>query len=439
MAKALMHLAQFLCHSPTYHSVAMWRHPRTIAAGYDWKRPELYQHIARTCERGLFDMVFFADLNYISDTFSGSMAPALRNATQAPEHDPIPLLSFMAAATTHIGLGATYSVSHQHPFHAARLWATLDHLTNGRAAWNVVTSLNHNQSANYGEDYKPTDDRYDRAHEFIQVCRKLWDSWDEGALVMDAEAGLFADPNKVHRIEHEGRFFKSRGPLNVVPSPQHGPAILQAGTSGKGRDFAARYADAVFAIQPNLAGAKALRDDIKSAAEAAGRPPEHCKMLFGVQPIAGRSRAEAEDKCNEHNSLVPLEGGLAILSGHLDFDLSTLPLDTIMAHRTEPKLQRMQTRYRTLTGELLTLRQVAQNHGQSVGLPQMIGTPQDIADQLEAYFDHVGGDGFMLSPIYSPGAIEEFVDLVVPELQRRGRLRRAYTGTTQRDHLRQDA
>jgi long-chain alkane monooxygenase len=439
MRKAMMHLAQFLCHGPTYHSLAMWRHPRTRAAGYDWKRPELYQHIARTCERGLFDMVFFADLNYVSDTFTGSLAPALRNATQAPEHDPIPLLSFMAAATTRIGLGATYSVSHQHPFHAARLWATLDHLTGGRAAWNVVTSLNHNQAANYGEEYRPSDDRYDRAHEFIQVCRKLWDSWDEDAVIMDADAGIFADPGKVHRIEHEGRYFKSRGPLNVVRSPQQGPAILQAGTSGKGRDFAARYADAVFAIQPNLAGAKALYDDIKNAAVDAGRRPGACKMLCGVQPIIGSSRAEAEDRQAEHNSLVPLEGGLAILSGHLDFDLATLPLDTIMAHRKEEKLQRMQTRYRTLTGELLTLRQVAQNHGQSVGLPQMVGTPTDIADQLEAYFDAVGGDGFMLSPIHCPGAIEEFVDLVVPELQRRGRFRRTYTGTTQRDHLNQDS
>ncbi|HTR86244.1 MAG TPA: LLM class flavin-dependent oxidoreductase [Reyranella sp.] len=438
MAKAKMHLAQFLCHSPTYHSVAMWRHPRTEAAGYDWARPELYQHIARTCERGRFDMVFFADLNYISDTFTGSMAPALRNATQAPEHDPIPLLSFMAAATEKIGLGATYSVSHQHPFHAARLWATLDHLTRGRAAWNVVTSLNHNQAANYGEDYKPTDDRYDRAHEFIQVCRKLWDSWDEDAVVMDRARGIFADPDKVHRIEHDGPFFKSRGPLNVVRSPQNGPAILQAGTSGKGRDFAARYADAVFAIQPNLEGARALYADVKQAVVAHGRPASACKFLFGVQPIVGRSRAEAEDRQAEHNGLVPLEGGLAILSGHLDFDLSTLPLDTIMAHRSEPKLQRMQTRYRTMTGELLTLEQVARNHGQSVGLPQMVGTPQDIADQLEAYFDFVGGDGFMLSPIYSPGAIEEFVDLVVPELQRRGRFRTDYSGTTQRDHLNQD-
>ncbi|HYE92095.1 MAG TPA: NtaA/DmoA family FMN-dependent monooxygenase, partial [Terriglobales bacterium] len=357
---------------------------------------------------------------------------------QAPEHDPIPLLGFMAAATTRIGLGATFSISHAHPFYAARLWATLDHLTRGRAAWNVVTTLNHNQSANYGETLRPSDERYERAHEFIEVCRKLWDSWEPDAVVMDREAGVFADPKKVHRIEHEGRFFKSRGPLNVIRSPQHGPAILQAGTSPKGRSFAARYADAIFAIQPNIAGARAYYDDIKRGTVEEGRPAEACKILFGIQPILGRTDAEAREKAEHHNALVPLEGGLAILSGHLDFDLSQIPLDALMAERTEAQLQRMQTRYRTLTGELLTLREVAQRHGQSVGLVQMVGTASAVADQMEDYFDKVGGDGFMLSPIYSPGAIEEFVDEVVPELQRRGRYRRDYTGTTQRDHLMQE-
>jgi FMN-dependent oxidoreductase (nitrilotriacetate monooxygenase family) len=383
-------------------------------------------------------MVFFADLNYISDTYRGTMDPAIRYATQAPEHDPVPLLSFMGAVTTRIGLGATFSISHQHPFYAARLWATLDHLTRGRAAWNVVTSLNHNQAANYGEDRKPTDERYDRAHEFMEVCRKLWGSWERDAVLMDHEAGVFADPAKVHRIEHVGTFFKSRGPLNVVRSPQNGPAILQAGTSPKGRTFAARYADAIFAIQPNIVGARAYYEDIKQETVRAGRKHDACKILFGIQPILGRTSSEARDKQAIHNDLVPLEGGLAILSGHLDFDLSQIGLDELMAHRTERELQRMQNRYRTLTGVLLTLREVAQRHGQSVGLLQMVGTPAEVADQMEDYLDQVGGDGFMLSPIYAPGAIEEFVDLVVPELQRRGRYRRDYTGTTQRDHLMQE-
>ena len=435
--KRKIHLAQFLVHGPTYHSLAMWRHPLTDR-GYAWNRPELYQHIARLCERGCFDMVFFADLNYISDTYRSSLEPSLRYAVQAPEHDPIPVLSYMGAVTRHIGLGATFSTSHSHPFYAARLWATIDHLTGGRAAWNVVTSINRNLDANFGADRPDADTRYDRAEEYVEVCRKLWASWEPDAVTMDRRAGVFADPAKVHRIEHAGEHFRSRGPLNVVRSPQNGPAILQAGTSPKGRTFAARYADGIFAIQPNLAGAKAYYDDIKSATVNEGRAPEACKIFFGIQPILGESEAHAREKQEEHNALVPLEGGLAILSGHLDFDLSAIPLDALMAHRTERELQRMQTRYRTLTGELLTLREVAQRHGQSVGLLQMVGTPSQVADQMEAYFDAVGGDGFMLSPIYTPGAIEEFVDLVVPELRRRGRYRRDYTGTTQRDHLMQE-
>ena len=292
--KSKIHLAQFLVHGPTYHSLAMWRHPRTDHAAYRWDRPELYQHIARLCERGRFDMVFFADLNYISDTYRGSMEPALSYAVQAPEHDPIPLLSYMGAVTKHIGLGATFSTSHSHPFYAARLWATIDHLTSGRAAWNVVTSLNRNLDANFGADRPDADTRYDRADEYMEVCRKLWSSWDEDAVVMDRERPMFADASKVRRIEHAGRFFKSRGPLNVVRSPQNGPAILQAGTSGKGRDFAARYADAIFAIQPRAEDAAAYFADIKGRMSELGRDPDACKILFGLQPIVGATEEEAQ-------------------------------------------------------------------------------------------------------------------------------------------------
>lgn len=436
-SKRKMHLAQFLVHGPTYHSIAMWRHPKTIAAGFDWSRPELYQHIARVCERGLFDCVFFADLNYIADTYTGSLGPALRNATQAPEHDPIPLLSYMAAVTERIGVAATFSVSHSHPFYAARLWATLDHLTNGRAGWNVVTSINGNQAANYGEERQPNDTRYERAHEFMEVCRKLWNSWDEDAVLMDNENGIFVDPDKVRRIEHEGEFFKSRGPLNVTRSPQNGPAILQAGTSPKGQDFAAKYADAIFAIQPRAADAAEYFASVKGQTSDLGRNPEECKILFGMQPIIGATQAEAEERQQEHNELVPLDGGLAILSAHLNFDLSTLPPDALMTERDEPELFRMRTRFRKPDGTPMTVAEVAARHGQSVGLPQFVGTPNCIADQMEAFLREVGGDGFMLSPIYSPGAIEDFVDLVVPLLQERGVYRREYKGRTQREILRQ--
>jgi FMN-dependent oxidoreductase (nitrilotriacetate monooxygenase family) len=437
--KRKIHLAQFLVHGPTFHSLAMWRHPRTDHARYPWNRPELYQHIARVCERGRFDMLFFADLNYISDTYRSSLEPSLRYAVQAPEHDPIPLLSYMGAVTRHIGLAATFSTSHSHPFYAARMWATLDHLTGGRAGWNVVTSINRNLDANFGADRPDADTRYDRAHEYMEVCRKLWSSWEADAVVMDRERAIFADARKVHRIEHVGRFFKSRGPLNVVRSPQNGPAILQAGTSGKGRDFAARYADAIFAIQPRAQDAAAYFADIKGRMAELGRDPEHCKILFGLQPIVAKSEVEARALQGEHNALVPPEGGMAILAAHLDFDLSQLPADAPMVDRTEPQLQRLKTRYRKADGTPMTVREVGQRHGQSVGLPQFVGTAASVADQMEAFIDAVGGDGFVLSPIYCPGAIEQFVDGVVPELQRRGRLRTAYAGATLRQVLRQES
>jgi FMN-dependent oxidoreductase (nitrilotriacetate monooxygenase family) len=432
-----IHLAQFLVHGPTFHSLAMWRHPRTIAAGWDWTRPALWQHIARTCERGLFDMAFFADLNYISDTYKGTLEPALRYATQAPEHDPIPLLSYMAAATSRIGVAATFSTSHHHPFYAARMWGTLDHLTEGRAGWNVVTSINHSQFDNFGIPRPPADERYDRAHEFMEVCLKLWASWEADALVADHEGARYVDHTKVRRIDHEGRFFRSRGPLNVVRSPYGGPAILQAGTSPKGQDFAARYADAIFAIQPRPEDAKAYHDSIKGHMAQIGRDPRRCKVLFGMQPFIGESEAHARELQAEHNTLVPLEGGKTILSAHLDFDLSRFPPGTVMAERKEPELHRHRTRYRKPDGTAMTMEEVAARHGQSVGLPQFVGTPAGIADQMEAFMQVTGGDGFMLSPYHCPGAIEEFVDLVVPELQRRRRVRTAYAGTTLKDHLAQ--
>ena len=433
-----IHFAQFLVHGPSYHSLGMWRHPKTAFTKDNWARPELYQHIAKVCERGLFDMVFFADLNYIADSYRGSLEPTLQYAAQAPEHDPIPLLSWIAATTNRIGVAATFSTSNQHPFYAARLWATIDHLTGGRAAWNVVTSINRNQQANYGAEREPADTRYDKAHEYMDVCRKLWDSWEPDAVVMDRDNAVFVDPSKVHRIEHEGRFYRSRGPLNVVRSPQNGPAILQAGTSPKGIDFAAKYADGIFAIQPRAEDAANYFAEVKGRMAALGRNPDHCRILFGAQPILGRTEQEAREKQEEHNALVPLDAGMAILSAHLDFDLSPIPLDADMTARTEPELHRMRTRFRKPSGEPMTLREVAHRHGESVGLPQFVGTVESVADQMEAFMQTTGGDGFMLSPIYSPGAIEEFVDLLIPEFQSRGLYRTEYRGKTQRELLRQD-
>ena len=223
----------------------------------------------------------------------------------------------------------------------------------------------------------------------------------------------------------------------MTRSPQNGPAIFQAGTSPKGQDFAAKYADAIFAIQPRAVDAAAYFASIKGRMSDLGRDPEECRILYGMQPIIGATEAEARERQEEHNDLVPVEGGMAILSAHLDLDLAGMPLDSIMAERTEPQLYRMRTRFHKPDGTPMTVAEVAARHGQSVSLPQFVGTPAGVADQMEAFMEEVGGDGFMLSAIHSPGAIEEFVDLVVPELQRRGLYRTEYRGRTQREILRQ--
>ena len=431
-----MHFAQYLMHSPTYHSIAMWRHPRTDRS-LDWRRPELYQHIARVAERGKLDMVFFADFNYIFDAYQGSPAAALRHATQTPMHDPVPLLSWMAGATSRIGLATTFATSHQHPFYVARLFATLDHLTCGRVGWNVVTFANrHEMTLGYPEPFEH-DARYERAEEFLEVCYKLWESWDDDALVMDADAGLFADPAKIHRIDHEGRFFRSRGPLHVTPSPQRRPVIIQAGASGRGRDFAARHAEVIFAIQPFVEGATAYYADVKQRMRALGRDPDDCKILFGVQLFVAETASAARDEQALHNRLVPLEGAVAHLSGALNTDLSTMDLDAAMKPFEATRSQGVVDMYMRVAGKALTLREMALRHGQSVGFPQIVGTPEQVADQLEEYFESAGGDGFMLTMAYTPAAIEEFVSLVVPVLQRRGRLRTEYRGQTLREILRE--
>ena len=432
-----MHFAQYLMHSPTYHSIAMWRHPRTDRS-YDWRRPELYQHVARVCEQGKLDMVFFADFNYIFDRYQGSPDMALRYATQTPMHDPVPLLSWMAAATTRIGLATTFSVSQQHPFYVARLFATLDHLTRGRVGWNIVTFANRHETTKDSPEPADHDARYERADEFVDVCYRLWQSWDDDALVMDREAGVFADPAKIHRLDHDGRFFRSRGPLHAAPSPQRRPVIIQAGASGRGRDFAAKHAEVIFAIQPFVEGATAYYQDVKTRMVELGRRPSDCKILFGVQLFVAETASAAREKQELHNSLVPLEGAVAHLSGALDTDLSTLPLDTVMKPFAATRSQGVVDMYTRVAGRSLTLREMALRHGRSVGFPQIVGTPEQVADQLEDYYERAGGDGFMLTMAYAPGAIEEFVSMVVPVLQRRGRLRSDYRGATLREILHED-
>ncbi len=383
-------------------------------------------------------MVFFADRLAMSETYGHSLDVGLTHGDQdAVRLDPVPVLALMAASTRYLGLGATRSTTYYQPYHIARTFATLDHLTKGRAAWNVVTSVNDGEARNFGfDEHLEHDLRYDRADEFMEVAFKLWDSWQDDALLLDRERGLFADPARVAPVDHTGAWFKSRGPLNVPRGPQGRPVIIQAGSSGRGRAFAARWAEVIFMLQPVLAQARSYYAGVKADIVRQGRPADACKVLYSVMPFVGETETIAREKQAFHNALVHPLVGLSTLSSHANYDLARHPLDEPL--RSAP-VQGMQGLFESVVqlGETdrLTLADVGQRYGQSVLVPQLVGTAQQVADQLEALVQDGVCDGFVISPAYLPGAFAEFVDLVVPELQRRGLFRKDYEGTTLREHL----
>lgn len=431
-----IHLGGFVIAGATTHSHAAWRHPRTdpgfLTGAY-------YQHLGRTLEKGLFDFMFLADNFAIPRRYGNGVDEALRRGTQsAASLDPRLVLALVAGATEHLGLVSTTSVSYHTPFDIARTYASLDHLSGGRAGWNVVTSFAQAEAQNHGfEDQTEHDRRYDRAEEFLEVAYGLWDSWDEDALLQDKEGGVFADPTKVHTLDHEGEFFSARGPLPIPRSPQRRPVIFQAGSSSRGRDYAARWAEAIFEIDPTSEGRKAYYDDLKSRASNFGRNPDDLKILPAFVTFVGETEAIAREKQELHNSLADPVSGLITLSNHTDHDFSQYPLDEPVGHIQVPGIQGIAELIGRLShkGGGLTLRDIGQKYAEGVLLPQFVGTAADVADQITAAVDNGEADGWMVSQGHTPGGFEEFVQLVVPELQRRGRYRTAYEGNTLRDNL----
>jgi FMN-dependent oxidoreductase (nitrilotriacetate monooxygenase family) len=431
-----MHLAGFLIAGPVAHSHAVWRHPKT---NMDFLRPEGYQAIARILEQGKFDLVFFADRLAVSSTYGDSLETGLAFGDQdAVRLDPVPVLALMASCTTRLGLGATRSTTYYHPYHVARTFASLDHLTRGRAAWNVVTSVNRGEALNFGyEEHLDHDRRYDRADEFMEVIFRLWESWQEDALLLDRRQGKFADPAKVRAIDHAGTWFSSKGPLNVPRSPQGRPVIVQAGASGRGKAFAARWAEVIFTIQPSATQARAFYQDVQRELAAAGRTGDECKVLMAVMPFTGASDAAANEAREFHNSLVHPLVGLSTLSSHMSYDFSRHSLDEPLG---DVHVQGMQGLFSAVQAfgesEGLTLGDLGKLYGRGVLVPQIAGTATHVADQLETLFREETCDGFVISPAYLPGAFAEFATSVVPELQRRGLFRLDYHGATLREHLR---
>jgi len=437
MAKKQIRLVAFLLSGPTSHHHGMWRHPETDNGFLD---PEYYEHIARVLERGCFDGLFFADVLALSDFYKGSYHTLLSRGGQMGMLDPIPLLSMMARVTQHIGLAATISTSFNKPFNLARVLGTLDFISHGRAAWNVVTTSSRTQHRNYGvddENFVPTNIRYDQADEVVDACCKLWESWEPDALIIDKASGVFADASKVHRIDYAGKWVKSQGPLTVPRSPQGRPVIMQAGSSPRGRDFGAKWGEIIFTLQHGKADMQDYRADMRERAAKFGRNPDDCRILVSVDPIIGETRAIAEAKRDYINDLVDPELGLALVSAHTGTDFSRYPLDQKLTEIeiTEGSRGSFDVILQGTKSAGLTLGEVAKRFATSELCPQLVGTPADIADQMQDFFEAGACDGFVLTPTVFPATFEQFARSVVPELQARGLFRTKYTGKTFRENL----
>ena len=391
-----------------------------------------YERLAVTAEAAKFDSVFLAD------------SPALWNdPARRPSGrlEPITLLTALARATRQIGLIATASTSYNDPYNLARRFASLDHISGGRAGWNIVTTAGDEAARNFGLDAQPAHaERYQRAAEFIEVSRKLWDSWEDDAVVADKAAGVHALPERVHPIEHAGRFFQVRGPLNVPRSPQGHPLLVQAGSSEDGKDFAARYAEAVFTAQRSLAEGQAFYAELKRRAFAAGRRPDDIKILPGIVPVLGSTEAEAVALDAELDQLIVAEHARTTLARLLRVPPEALALDAPLPADLpdEDEIEGAKSRY-TLVVELgrrenLTVRELIGRLGGGRGHRTFAGTPEQCADTIEQWCTQNAADGFNVMPAVLPSGLDLFVQHVVPILQRRGLWQTEYTGTTLREH-----
>ncbi len=433
MSEREMHLVAYLM-VPTSHHQGGWRSP---CAALDFLSPRYFERVARTLEDGLFDMVFMPDSLAIFDRQGGTFASTVAHGGQtAMQLDPLLIATIMGAATSRIGLGATISTTFFTPFAVARAMASLDHLSEGRAAWNVVSSTSTTEARNMGVDQlPPRGERYDTADEFLEAAFGLWDSWAPDALLLDKATGQFADADKVRYLDYEGAHHRSRGPLTVPRTPQGRPVIMQAGSSDRGREFAARWGEVIFTIQQDLPGMQAFYRDVKRRVQEAGRAPDQCKILAAVQPIVGETEQIARERAAFLNGLIDPRAAIAMVSSHVGVDLSGYALDAPLAALETEEGQRGSLDLIVQAGESegLTLGEAAQRFAASEMTPQLVGTPAQIADHMEELFAAEGVDGFIVTPSHVPGSFDEFVRAVVPELQRRGLFRTAYAGETLRD------
>ncbi|KAA8707395.1 LLM class flavin-dependent oxidoreductase [Pseudomonas cannabina] len=425
-----MKLGAFLM--ATGHHVAAWRHPDVPAdAGLDFKH---YRHLAQVAEAAKFDALF------VADSVAAATGDIASRMARSDHFEPLTLLSALSAVTEHIGLIATATTTYNEPYHVARKFASLDHLSGGRAGWNLVTSDAAAEAQNFGRaEHVAHAERYSRAREFHHVVTGLWDSWADDAFTRDKASGEYYAPAKVHVLDHVGEHFSVKGPLNVARSPQGQPVVVQAGSSEVGRDLAAQTAEVVFTAQTSLTSAQAFYADIKGRLSAYGRDADSLKVMPGVFIVVAKTEALAKEKFESFQELVEPQVGVALLGRMLgNFDLSGYPLDGPL-----PELpltdSGQRSRQKLLTEladqENLTLAQLGRRIAGGRGHYSLIGTPEQIADELQIWFEQGAADGFNVLVPHLPGGLEDVARLLVPELQRRGLFRTEYEGTTLRENL----
>src|SRR3984957_856592 len=423
--------------SPAGNHPAAWLHPSAELHGAN--NFAHYVNLARKCEAAKFDFVFQADA-------AGARDGNMRALSRAPRFmniwEPLSLLSALVATTEHIGLCGTMSTSYYEPYNLARQFASLDHLSNGRAGWNVVTSAHPAGGYNFGrEGLEDHALRYERAREFVEVCFGLWDSWDDDAFTLDRATGVYFDPDRMHYLRHKGKYFTVRGPLNIARSPQGRPVIIQAGGSEAGKELAAETAEVIFTRDASLDHARRFYADVKGRMARFGRPTEHLKILAGLTTMVGRTAQEAEEKFQQLQSMIHPVVGLEVLSEDLEgIDLSDLLLAEPIPRERIPATANRHKQFfdqilHLIDEEHLTLRQLYLRYGAARGGDVIRGTATRIADYMEAAFLGDTADGFMLTFSLVPAGLDDFISLVVPELQRRGLFRTEYEGHTLREHL----
>ena len=413
-----------------------WRHPE---ARDDFTTAAYYQKIGQVLEEGKFQLAFFDDRLAMPDIYGGNPAEVVANGVRVVKMDPVATLMAMGFGTKYLGIGSTASTTYYEPFDVARRFQTVDHMIGGRAAWNVVTSVNDGEAHNMGRAVHMEHDlRYDRADEFMEIVLSCWDGWEDGALIVDKKTGLFADPSKVHRLEYKGKFLNSSGTFTVPRSPQGHPVIIQAGASARGKTFSARWAETVFVSYADLEEGKHQYAEFKTEVARLGRDPDLTTVNTIAYPVIAETRSEAEDKMALIDSLYKEVDGLSLLSEAMNFDFKTKGMDEAFTKEElagMSGMQAMRDRVMRVIGHNPTVRDFLEVTRRGRPRESVVGSGKDIADYLERWFTERACDGFVIAGTHTPGTFEDFVRFVVPELQRRGLYRREYTGATLRENL----